>query len=68
VTKTKIDYKQYMKFHRLIDSMVVDMRTNINSITDDNIRKKLNFILQDYRNRIYKLEVDDATENVKKSI
>jgi hypothetical protein len=57
-----------MKFHRLIDSMVVDMRTNINSITDDNIRKKLNFILQDYRNRIYKLEVDDATENVKKSI
>ena len=65
--KIKVDYKQYMRFHRLIDSMVVDMRTHLNAVTDVELRKKLNYILQDYRNRIYKLELDDVTETVKKS-
>ena len=65
--KTKIDYKQYMKFHGLVDSMVVDMRTHLNGITDVELRKKLNFILQDYRTRIYQLEIDDVSETVKKN-
>ena len=56
--KTKIDYKQYMKFHGLVDSMVVDMRTHLNGITDDELRKKLNNILQDYRTRIYQLNIE----------
>tara|TARA_B100000780_G_scaffold262320_1_gene215366 strand:+ start:158 stop:466 length:309 start_codon:yes stop_codon:yes gene_type:complete len=56
--KIKIDYKQYMKFHGLVDSMVVDMRTHLNGITDDELRKKLNNILQDYRTRIYQLNIE----------
>ena len=47
-----------MKFHGLVDSMVVDMRTHLNGITDDELRKKLNNILQDYRTRIYQLNIE----------
>ena len=56
--KTKIDYKQYMKFHGLVDSMVVDMRTHLNGITDVELRKKLNLILQDYRTRIHQFNME----------
>jgi len=72
--KIKVDYKKYMinrelkaKFHELMDSMVVDLKTNLYAVEDVNLRKKLNFIVQDYRNRIYKLELDDVATNVHKN-
>ena len=72
--KIKVNYKKYMinrelkeKFHALLDSMAVDLTTNLYAVKDTELRKKLNFIVQDYRNRIYKLELDDAAETVKKN-
>jgi|MGYP001371956619 hypothetical protein len=72
--KIKVNYRKYMinrelkeKFHALLDSMAVDLTTNLYAVKDTELRKKLNFIVQDYRNRIYKLELDDAAETVKKN-
>ena len=55
------------KFHALLDSMAVDLTTNLYAVEDIELRKKLNFIVQDYRTRIYKLELDDVAETVKKN-
>ena len=55
------------KFHELLDSMAVDLTTNLYAVEDIELRKKLNFIVQDYRTRIYKLELDDVAETVKKN-
>jgi|TARA_R110000796_G_scaffold14329_1_gene46763 hypothetical protein len=72
--KIKVNYKKYMinrelkeKFHELLDSMAVDLTTNLYAVEDIELRKKLNFIVQDYRTRIYKLELDDVAETVKKN-
>ena len=72
--KIKVNYRKYMinrelkeKFHTLLDSMVVDLTTNLYAVEDIELRKKLNFIVKDYRNRIYKLELDDLAETAKKN-
>ena len=72
--KIKVNYRKYMinrelkeKFHALLDSMVVDLTTNLYAVEDKELRKKLNFIVKDYRNRIYKLELDDLAETAKKN-
>ena len=49
--KTKIDYKQYMKFHGL------------NGITDVELRQKLNLILQDYRTRIHQFNMEKLNKS-----
>ena len=51
--KTKIDYKQYMKFHGLVDSMVVDVE----------LRQKLNLILQDDRTRIHQFNMEKLNKS-----
>ena len=52
-----------MKFHGLVDSMVVDIRTHLNGITDVELRQKLNLILQDYRTRIHQFNMEKLNKS-----
>jgi len=44
---------------KLLNSMIVDLRTNFYSIKDDNLRIKLTKILNEYRDRLDELEIND---------